>query len=926
MAIGQEPLRPEGVVRRLVAAAPANRTVGRGALLARLAESVDLSGGAVVLTGGPGIGKSHLARAVVERLVRGGASSEVVQGSRATQQVPLGACAHLVPALTGEVPLAGLIAAALDRQRRRARHSPLVILVEDVNRLDDASATLLSHLIGQPAVAVVCTARQIDPLPGPLVGRLKDGDLEVVAVTALESDGVAALAAQAAGAPLDEESVTLLLEATDGNPLWVNEIVRSALSRGAVVPVAGGLRLPEHATSGGLDHVLETRLRELSDLEREALSLLAVGGNLPAGPFEALVGADVPVRLAAAGLVAPTEYNGMLGVRLVHPLYRQALLRRLSRFEGRLLLRRLIAATELTDASAAASRQDRSMIIRLALWHAELGEGFDPEAMGWAAQAVHWGLLDVVRRHLSASSDQPIEPVMEFGLDRAEDRTEAAFRLAATAWRQDRTVPAGLVLAETILFSPEHAADMVTLLEDLLTLAATDEERARIGIVQGIWLFWTSGQRDLALRELQALESGLAPPWDRMVAATWAGLTFHGGQVAEGLAVLEDNRPAPDAPVEARVVHASPYAASLILSGRVSEGVGLAEQALPQAYQVGEGWLRHMGEMLISSSWGGICLGRYASVGESAQKVADLLPRGSDDENRALFLGLVARCRLGQGLVVTAATDLEKAIRTHGSASVFGFRPLLHSSRAMALAWSGRAAEAAAEVIEARRWNLPPRFFDADLDLAEAMVLAAEGRRSRAASLVAETAERAAALGNAYYAFAAAYLAARLQPAGDTQRALVAAAGRVDVPLAPVAVRHVAALVDGEAGHLESIAQEAIALDEQLLAVEILETAAARMAEAGSSLNQMRLRANLRAQKDRCEQAHSPVVDPPGKPVGLTPREREIAGLAASGWTSAAIAEELFLSVRTVESHLYRAFAKLGIRSREELTPSLGAN
>jgi DNA-binding CsgD family transcriptional regulator len=859
---------------------------------------------------------------VVQRLAGAGAGSEVIQGSTATEQVPLGACAHLVPPLTGEVPLAGLIAAALDRQRRRARHTSLVILAEDTDRLDDASATLLAHLVGVPRLAVVCTAREITALPGPLGGLLRDRRLAPVEVGPLDLDGIGALAAQAAGAALDAESVALLHEATDGNPLWVNEIVRAAASRDGLVLTPGGLRLPAHATTGGLDQVLDTRLRELNDAERDALSLLAVGGNLPAATLEAMVGTETPVRLAAAGLVAPTEHNGMLGVRLVHPLYRQALLRRLSRFEVRLLLRRLIAGTDMSVAMGGVSHQDRAMIIRLALWHSELGEGFDPEALGWAAQAVHWGLLDVVRRHLSHGPGEPVQPVLELGLDRVEDRSAAAFRLASAAWRQNRTCPAGLALAGTILFAPEHAAEMVTLLDELLALAATDEERALVGITQGVWLFWTSGQRDLALSELRALQQELAPPWDRMVAATWAGLTFHGGLVAESLAVLEDAQPVPGAPPEAEVVHASPYAAALMLSGRVADGVALAEKALPIVLGLGEGWYRSMGELLISSHWGGTCLNRYATVGESSRRIAELLP-DTDDENRALFLGMAARCRLGQGLPVTAAAELEHAIRSHGPVSMFGFRPLLHTTRAVALAWSGRAQEAGWEVIEARRWNLPPRFFDAELDLADVIVLAAQGRSSRAARLATEVSEQSAAVGNGYFAFVAAYLAARLRPSATSGRAFEATLAAVDVPLVGVARRHVAALLDGDAGDLEAVAEAAIDLDEQLLAVEILEAAVARAQAPGTSPSRLRLRATLRAQRDRCEQAHSPIVDVASDAIGLTGREREIAGLAASGWTSAAIADELVVSVRTVESHLYRAFAKLGVRSREELAPVL---
>ena len=52
----------------------------------------------------------------------------------------------------------------------------------------------------------------------------------------------------------------------------------------------------------------------------------------------------------------------------------------------------------------------------------------------------------------------------------------------------------------------------------------------------------------------------------------------------------------------------------------------------------------------------------------------------------------------------------------------------------------------------------------------------------------------------------------------------------------------------------------------------------------------------------------------------LTRREREIAGLATRGYTDAEIASRLGVSVRTVESHLHRAYAKLGVTSRHELT------
>ena len=56
----------------------------------------------------------------------------------------------------------------------------------------------------------------------------------------------------------------------------------------------------------------------------------------------------------------------------------------------------------------------------------------------------------------------------------------------------------------------------------------------------------------------------------------------------------------------------------------------------------------------------------------------------------------------------------------------------------------------------------------------------------------------------------------------------------------------------------------------------------------------------------------------------LSAQELQIARLAADGFTNREIGEQLFLSHRTVGSHLYRIFPKLGITSRAQLTARLG--
>jgi DNA-binding CsgD family transcriptional regulator len=51
----------------------------------------------------------------------------------------------------------------------------------------------------------------------------------------------------------------------------------------------------------------------------------------------------------------------------------------------------------------------------------------------------------------------------------------------------------------------------------------------------------------------------------------------------------------------------------------------------------------------------------------------------------------------------------------------------------------------------------------------------------------------------------------------------------------------------------------------------------------------------------------------------LTAREREVADLAARGLSDRDIAARLHLSERTVHSHLYRAYRKLGVTGRDQL-------
>ena len=73
-----------------------------------------------------------------------------------------------------------------------------------------------------------------------------------------------------------------------------------------------------------------------------------------------------------------------------------------------------------------------------------------------------------------------------------------------------------------------------------------------------------------------------------------------------------------------------------------------------------------------------------------------------------------------------------------------------------------------------------------------------------------------------------------------------------------------------------------------------------------------------------CEGAITPALRLAGQATRLTPAEHDAALLAAAGRSNRDIADELYLSVRTVEGRLQRVYEKLGVSSRSELVAALG--
>jgi Response regulator containing a CheY-like receiver domain and an HTH DNA-binding domain len=109
-----------------------------------------------------------------------------------------------------------------------------------------------------------------------------------------------------------------------------------------------------------------------------------------------------------------------------------------------------------------------------------------------------------------------------------------------------------------------------------------------------------------------------------------------------------------------------------------------------------------------------------------------------------------------------------------------------------------------------------------------------------------------------------------------------------------------------------------------LLAADAAAQAAVVLTRQGLRGSAAAAAARARSLAESCEGARTPALRAVAQPLPLTDREREIATLAAGGLSNREIAERLVLSVRTVEGHLYRACAKLGVSDRAGLAAILG--
>jgi ATP/maltotriose-dependent transcriptional regulator MalT len=150
--------------------------------------------------------------------------------------------------------------------------------------------------------------------------------------------------------------------------------------------------------------------------------------------------------------------------------------------------------------------------------------------------------------------------------------------------------------------------------------------------------------------------------------------------------------------------------------------------------------------------------------------------------------------------------------------------------------------------------------------------------------------------------------------------ALQQMAARSESRLVTAYARHASAKASGDGASLIEVAEEMASIGALCYAVEAARDAATAFVGAGRQDSARRAAAHARELFVPGQGAEPPRIDGlDATAIDLTQREAQLIDLARQGLSNAEIADRLVISVRTVETHLYRGMQKLGINDRHDL-------
>jgi DNA-binding CsgD family transcriptional regulator len=902
--------------------------IGREAELGRVERALEGARGGgsdvLVLRGQPGIGKTALLLAAIERAE--GMTVLRARGLEGEAELPFAGLAELCEPVLGlrdrlpaaqAAALAGALelepaapqarlaigAALLGLLSLAAEERPVLCVIDDLQWLDEPSLEALrfaARRLGADGVAMLLAHRPAtaDPAPG----------LEAIQLGPLAPENALTLLQSGRSVPVPELVARRVLDTAGGNPLALVEIP-ALLSRDELegrAPVEGPL--PPGST---LERVLARRLEGLPAETRRALLVAAAAearrGDVVIGALEA---AGVPVTALesaeSAGIVtlAPGE------VAFRHPLLRAAA------YHGATVVARRAAHHAVASAlpeddpqrawqlAAATARPDEAVAAALetAAGSARARTGFGPAAHAHLRAAeLSPDPLQRARRLVDAARDLLPAGHPDVGLARLEqaervlaiadgDVTTVATDLrtlrAQLALRTGRTEQARDLLraqARRLRHEAPSAAAMLLLLSSLGAMALRDH----FG-----WL--ADAERALELAGDAELPAALA-----MLSAGAARMTVP--DVATGRRLLEEGERRLDL---ATALWLAPEIVALAAHGwlwieEYERGVQLLDRLVAAGRESSS--VGALPYPLAARAQGNLALGRFRDALADAEEAVALAEQTGQDPALVIALGMLATVHGWHGNEAAAVAAAERAIAIGERRNVP--LPAIYARHALGLlaAAAGRVEDAVERLEAVRAEALPgnvlwvPHLVDAYLRA---------GRRDDAAELVEHYARTI-----------------------EHRRIAPAMLERLRGMTTGDEARFEAALSLHEAGPAPfELARTQLAYGEFLRAADRREEARELLREALAGFERVdalpfaeRARRELRAAGAVTRSAAE------ADAADLTAHELRVAQLVAQGLTNRETAAALFVSAKTVEHHLRNVFRKLGIRRRAELARLMAA-
>jgi hypothetical protein len=336
------------------------------ALLRRLLADSACRG--IVLSGAPGVGKTRLAGDFARSLETDGWVVHHVRATEAIAAIPFGAFAHLVRGQEGTSPL-DLLRRTGRSLAEEASGRSILLLVDDAHLLDASSAALLHHLVMSETAFSLLTVRAGTHAPEPIPALLKDEWFGHIPLQALSEGEVGELIAAALGGRVDGHTEHALWRASDGNGLFLRELLTVGLDTAALVETngiwrwKGALTAPPHARRAVTD-----RLTGLDPSLRDVVDLVALSEPLELLVLASLVTPETVDLAEHEVLIVVDQSDRRAVVRLPNALYGEVIRDGLPQLRSRQLRRRLADAIDATG-----SRRSLD-VLRVALLRLDAGD------------------------------------------------------------------------------------------------------------------------------------------------------------------------------------------------------------------------------------------------------------------------------------------------------------------------------------------------------------------------------------------------------------------------------------------------------------------------------------------------------------------------------------------------------------------------